>query len=110
MQFSFFSPNELLADTAVGRTAPLPLARFADGALHTVMIEPRGDLTLSLTAPAAIPRDVVRAVAVEAGARPDGEVPLVVEARTVAAEAGARPPGPPPRYEATACCLATPLR
>ena len=113
VQFELFAPNELLPDSPLGRTQPLPLSRFADGALHTVMIEPRGDLTLSLTAPDHVPRDVVRAVAVGAGPDAPGApglatIPLV-EARAVNV-AGERVPGPPPRYEATACCLATPLR
>ncbi|KAH8062228.1 hypothetical protein JL722_3141 [Aureococcus anophagefferens] len=113
VQFELFAPNELLPDSPLGETQPLPLSRFADGALHTVMIEPRGDLTLSLTAPDHVPRDVVRAVAVGAGHDAPGApglatIPLV-EARAVNV-AGERVPGPPPRYEATACCLATPLR
>ncbi|KAH8074118.1 hypothetical protein JL721_2680 [Aureococcus anophagefferens] len=113
VQFELFAPNELLPDSPLGKTQPLPLSRFADGALHTVMIEPRGDLTLSLTAPDHVPRDVVRAVAVGAGHDAPGApglatIPLV-EARAVNV-AGERVAGPPPRYEATACCLATPLR
>ncbi|KAK7250072.1 hypothetical protein SO694_00006171 [Aureococcus anophagefferens] len=113
VEFELFAPNELLPDSPLGKTQPLPLSRFADGALHTVMIEPRGELTLSLTAPDHVPRDVVRAVAVGAGHDAPGApglatIPLV-EARAVNV-AGERVPGPPPRYEATACCLATPLR
>ena len=114
VHFELRAPNDILSDSVLGKTHPLPLSRFADGALHTVMIEPRGDLTLSLTAPTHVPRDVVRAVAVSATSPTShpsalNTIPLV-EARAVNVDGGQRIPGPPPRYESTACCLATPLR
>ena len=103
VQFELLAPNELLPDSPLGRTQPLPLSRFADGALHTVMIEPRGDLTLSLTAPDHVPRDVVRAVAVGAGPDAPGApglatIPLV-EARAAYADQR-RGGGGQPRYRA----------
>mmetsp|Transcript_32228 Transcript_32228/g.99699 ORF Transcript_32228/g.99699 Transcript_32228/m.99699 type:complete len:96 (+) Transcript_32228:848-1135(+) len=94
-----------MEDAIVGETADLPLAGLADRALATASVAPQGFVTFSLHAHCDLPRAVVRAIPVVDA--PDARRVPLVEARAVF-DLG-EPPLPPPRLEATACCLATPL-
>uniref|UniRef100_A0A6S8A5I8 LysM domain-containing protein n=1 Tax=Aureoumbra lagunensis TaxID=44058 RepID=A0A6S8A5I8_9STRA len=76
--------NDLLDDDHVASSKKIPISRLVDGAIHAIALDSGGDIFLSIHAPASLPRDAVRAVAI-AHIDEDSDNPFIPPVLAVAA-------------------------